>query len=45
AHRLARQKEAGGVSGEHFQTARREVIRIWREMRLGGYDQARNAST
>ena len=35
AHRLALQKEAGVVSGEHFQTERREVIRIWRELRLG----------
>lgn len=34
AHRLALQKQAGQVSGDHFHEERRGVMRIWRELGL-----------
>jgi glutamate-ammonia-ligase adenylyltransferase len=34
AHRLALQKQAGSVSGDHFHEERRGVMRIWRELGL-----------
>ena len=34
AHRLALQKQAGRVSGDHFHEERRGVMRIWRELGL-----------
>ncbi|MNQ70119.1 Glutamate-ammonia-ligase adenylyltransferase [compost metagenome] len=34
AHRLALQKQAGSVGGDHFHEERRGVMRIWRELGL-----------
>lgn len=34
AHRLALQKQAGQVSGDHFHEERRGVMRVWRELGL-----------
>ena len=34
AHRLALQKQAGSVSGDHFHEERHGVMRIWRELGL-----------